>query len=67
VANIFNDVMHSDAKAGILLLVWINGIMYVMRQFFGGISHRVSPVLLIACTALLAAAACSCSARRPRR
>jgi predicted MFS family arabinose efflux permease len=56
VANIFNDVMHSDAKVGILLLVWINGIMYVARQFFGGISHRVSPVLLIASTALLAAA-----------
>jgi MFS family permease len=56
VANIFNDVMHSDAKAGILLLVWINGIMYAFRQFFGDISHRVSPVLLIATTALLAAA-----------
>jgi MFS family permease len=55
VANIFNDVMHSDAKAGILLLVWINGIMYVMRQFFGDISHRVSPVLLISSTAILAA------------
>ena len=56
VANIFNDMMHSDAKVGILLLVWINGIMYVMRQFFGDISHKVSPVLLIASTALLAAA-----------
>jgi MFS family permease len=56
VANIFNDVMHSDAKTGILLLVWINGIMYAFRQFFGDISHRVSPVLLIATTALLAAA-----------
>jgi MFS family permease len=56
VANIFNDVMHSDAKVGILVLVWINGIMYAMRQFFGDISHRVSPVLLIACTAILAAA-----------
>jgi MFS family permease len=56
VANIFNDVMHSDAKAGILLLVWINGIMYLMRQFFGDVSHRVSPVLLISSTAILAAA-----------
>jgi MFS family permease len=56
VTNIFNDVMHSDAKVGILLLVWINGIMYAFRQFFGDISHRVSPVLLIATTALLAAA-----------
>ncbi len=56
VANIFNDVMHSSAKTGILLLVWINGIMYLMRQFFGDISHRVSPVALIATTAILAAA-----------
>lgn len=55
VSNIFNEVMHSGAQAGVLLLVWINGIMYLMRQFAGGISHRVSPVLLIACTALLAA------------
>jgi MFS family permease len=47
--------MHSSAKAGILLLVWINGIMYLMRQFFGDISHRVSPVALIASTAILAA------------
>lgn len=55
VSNIFNEVMHSSAQAGVLLLVWINGIMYLMRQFAGGISHRVSPVLLIACTALVAA------------
>jgi MFS family permease len=55
VGNIFNEVMHSSAQAGVLLLVWINGIMYVMRQFAGGISHRVSPVLLIAVTALIAA------------
>lgn len=55
VSNIFNEVMHSSAQAGVLLLVWINGIMYLMRQFAGGVSHRVSPVLLIACTALVAA------------
>jgi MFS family permease len=56
VSNIFNEVMHSSSQAGILLLVWINGIMYLFRQFGGGVSHRVSPVLLIACTALVAAA-----------
>ena len=56
VSNIFNDVMHSSAQAGILVLVWINGIMYLMRQFAGGISHRVSPVSLIAVTSVIAAA-----------
>jgi fucose permease len=56
VSNIFNDVMKSSAQAGILVLVWVNGIMYVMRQFFGGAAHRVSPVALIAATAVPAAA-----------
>ena len=56
VSNIFNEVMHSNAQAGILVLVWINGIMYVMRQFFGDISHKVSPISLIAVTSLIAAA-----------
>ncbi len=56
VSNIFNEVMHSSAQAGILVLVWINGIMYLMRQFFGDISHKVSPISLIAVTSLIAAA-----------
>src|SRR5206468_5682997 len=55
VSNIFNDVMKSSAQAGILVLVWVNGIMYVMRQFAAGIAHRVSPVALIAATAVAAA------------
>jgi predicted MFS family arabinose efflux permease len=56
VANIFNEVMGSGTQAGILVLVVLNGIMYLMRQFAGDVSHRVSPVLLIAVTALPAAA-----------
>lgn len=55
VANIFNDVLGSTSQAGILVLVWVNGIMYLMRQFAGNVSHKVSPVLLIATTALPAA------------
>src|SRR2546427_4232389 len=51
VSNIFNDVMKSATQAGILVLVWVNGIMYLMRQFLGGAAHRVSPVALIASTA----------------
>jgi fucose permease len=56
VSNIFNDLMSRAAHAGILVLVWVNGIMYVMRQFLGGVAHRVSPVALIASTAIAAAA-----------
>ncbi len=48
--------MSSTAQAGILVLVWVNGIMYLMRQFAGGISHKVSPIALIAVTAVFAAA-----------
>ena len=56
VSNIFNDVMTSSTQAGILVLVWVNGIMYLMRQFLGGAAHRVSPFALIASTAVAAAA-----------
>jgi MFS family permease len=54
-ANIFNDVMKSSTQAGIILLVWVNGIMYLMRQFFGRIPHMMSPTLLIAVTAPISA------------
>jgi fucose permease len=56
VSNIFNDVMKSSAQTGILVLVWVNGIMYLMRQFLGDAAHRVSPIALIASTAVAAAA-----------
>jgi len=56
VSNIFNDVMRSSTQAGILVLVWVNGIMYLMRQFLAGDAHRVSPIALIASTAVAAAA-----------
>jgi MFS family permease len=55
-SNIFNEVMKSSAQAGILVLVWVNGIMYLIRQFLAGAAHRVSPVALIAFTAIPAAA-----------
>jgi len=54
-ANVINEVMNSSARAGILLLVWVNGIMYLMRQFAGNVSHKVSPVGLIAISAVPAA------------
>lgn len=55
-SNIFNEVMHSSAQAGILVLVWVNGIMYLIRQFLARTAHRLSPVALIAATAPVAAA-----------
>jgi MFS family permease len=54
-ANIFNDVMHSEARAGILVLVWVNGIMYLLRQFGHGLARRLTPVALIAVTTIPAA------------
>jgi hypothetical protein len=60
IADIYNDVMsdlfEQQAVAGILLLVWGNGIMYILRQFFSNRAHRMSPALLIAGTAPFAAA-----------
>ncbi len=56
IANIFDDVMSGWAGAGILVLVWINGIMYLQRQFAGPLVHRISPIGLIAVTSILAAA-----------
>jgi len=50
VANIFNEVFESGTQAGIILLVWMNGIMYL-----GHVPHRISPTLLIVFTAPLAA------------
>lgn len=54
--TIFNRVMGSSAQAGILVVVWINGVMYLMRQFGANAAHAVSPVALIGITAIPAAA-----------
>ena len=55
IPTIFNRVMHSATQSGILQVVWINMIMYLLRQFAGNVSHKVSPVGLIAITAVPAA------------
>jgi MFS family permease len=54
VPNIYKDLTGSSA--GILVVVWINGIMYLLRQFGGGFAHKISPVKLIAITSVFAAA-----------
>ena len=56
IPTIFNRVMGSSAQAGILVVVWINGIMYLLRQFGANAAHAISPVALIAVTAIPAAA-----------
>jgi MFS family permease len=44
VSNIFNDVMQSTAKTGVLVLVWINGIAWALRQFGAPLARRFTPV-----------------------
>jgi MFS family permease len=55
VSNIFNDVMQNTTQAGVLVLVWINGIVWLLRQFGSPLARRFTPFSLIACTAPLAA------------
>ncbi|MFP4500780.1 MAG: MFS transporter [Candidatus Hydrogenedentota bacterium] len=59
IANIYNDVMSQlgtgDATAGVLLLVWGSGLMFVLRQFGSNVVHKLSPVGVIAGTAPFAA------------
>jgi MFS family permease len=55
IPTIFNRLIPSGTQAGIVNLVWISLVMYLLRQFAGDISHKVSPVGLIAVTAIPAA------------
>ena len=55
IPTIFNRLIPSGTQAGIVNLVWISLVMYLLRQFVGDISHKVSPVALIAVTAIPAA------------
>ena len=55
IPTIFNRVTQSAVQAGILQVVWINMVMYLMRQFGHNVSHKVAPTALIAITAVIAA------------
>jgi MFS family permease len=55
IPTIFNRVTQSATQAGILQVVWINMVMYLMRQFGHNVSHKVAPTGLIAVSALVAA------------
>jgi MFS family permease len=50
------SVLRQTAQTpGILVLVYISGLMFVLRFFAGPIAHRISPVgLLLVCSALSA-------------
>ena len=53
IPNIYSE--RFGAQEGVLLLVWGNGLMYILREFFSKPAHKLSPILLIAVTAPLAA------------
>lgn len=55
IPTIFNRVTQSATQAGILQVVWINMVMYLMRQFGHNISHKIAPTALIAMSAVVAA------------
>lgn len=55
IPTIFNRVTQSATQAGILQVVWINMVMYLMRQFGHNVSHAIAPTALIAVSALVAA------------
>jgi fucose permease len=46
-------VVESGGLAGILVLVWINGLMAVMRYRAGSVIHRLSPTGLLVASAAL--------------
>ena len=50
-----NVLSVTAGAAGILVLVWINGLMAVGRLFAGPVVHKLSPLGLLACSALLSA------------
>src|SRR5262245_45986405 len=50
IPTIFNRVMGSSAQAGVLVVVWINGVMYLLRQFGAHAAHTISPVALVSIT-----------------
>lgn len=40
---------------GILILVYTAGLMFVLRFFFGGIAHKISPLVILLCSSILTA------------
>src|SRR5471032_80508 len=49
------DILTNAGVSGILVLVWINGLMAVGRQFAGVFVHRLSPNGMLVVSAILSA------------
>ncbi|MFO1023320.1 MAG: MFS transporter [Planctomycetales bacterium] len=50
------SVMTSTAKvSGTMILVYTSGMMFVLRHFAGPIAHRLSPIGMLTCSAILSA------------
>ncbi len=47
-------VLEAGGMAGILVLVWINGLMAIMRYFSGPLVHRISPTGILLISSVLA-------------
>lgn len=49
------NILSSAGVSGILVLVWITGIMAVGRQFAGPFVHRISPLGMLVASSILSA------------
>ena len=47
------SILEAGGMHGILVLVWISGLMAVLRFFAGPIVHRLSPTGMLACSAII--------------
>ncbi|MCI0391446.1 MAG: MFS transporter [Acidobacteria bacterium] len=56
IPNIMAKTLPDAASAGILVLVWINGLMAIGRWFAGPIVHRLSPIGVLIGSAVFSAA-----------
>jgi predicted MFS family arabinose efflux permease len=52
VPNILTEIASIN---GILVLIYINVLMFVMRYFAGPIAHKISPIGLLLCSSILSA------------
>lgn len=53
------SILKAGGIAGILVLVWINGLMAVLRFFAGPVAKRLSPTGILVVSAVLPGSACS--------
>ncbi len=50
------SILEAGGMHGILVLVWISGLMAVLRFFAGPIAHRISPTGMLVSSAILSGA-----------